>query len=317
MPVDRCGSTQCFRSNLVRYDPVRCTRSPMVGDEVVTAENHEHLEGGCFRMVGRLWTWKGQRWLVSGRGAALLGAVFLVCGALFAATPSTPASAQTWNCTADAFQACSFSNDPGWDEYNNPWNNPAMPPNSYVLSSDSHSNWQVVANQAQCPTSDCAVEAYESAQYNYDNTSGEETISEISQMTSDFSQSMPTGSLGTNGFDAEAAYDIWLNNYALEVMIWVDNQGQTPTGSEVGTADLGGTNYTVFFGGSTYSFVIDNNETSGTVNIQDALDWLVSNEGVSSSSYMTQFNFGWEICSTDGQSDTFTMNSLDLNQSFN
>jgi hypothetical protein len=106
------------------------------------------------------------------------------------------------------------------------------------------------------------------------------------------------------------------NDYGLEVMIWVDNQGQTPGGSEIGTADLASTEYTVYESGSTYSFVMENNETSGTVNIEDALEWLVSNGYTDSSSYMTQFNFGWEICSTDGQSDTFTINNLSLSQNF-
>jgi uncharacterized protein len=232
------------------------------------------------------------------------------------ALPALKAHAQTWNCTATAFHACSFSSDPGWDEYNNPWNNPAMPPNSYTLYANSHSDWEVVANQAACSSTDCAVEAYESAQFNYDNTPGSETISDITRMTSNFSLTMPTGNLYTNGFDAEAAYDIWLNNYGLEVMIWVDNQGQTPAGNAIGTADLAGQQFIVYRGGNTYSFVLGKNETSGNVNILDALLWLTTNNYIAASSYLTQFNFGWEIASTDGQTDTFTVNRLHLNQGF-
>jgi|SRR5579875_384080 uncharacterized protein len=226
------------------------------------------------------------------------------------------AKAQTWDCTAAAYSGCSISSDPGWYEYNNPWNNPAMPPNSYTLNADSHSDWAVEANQAACASDDCPVEAYESAQYNYDNAPGSEEVSDISNMTSSFNETMPTGSLSTNGFDAEAAYDIWLNDYGTEVMIWVDNQGQTPGGSVIGTADIAGQNFTVYLSGSTYSFVLDSNETSGQVDILATLDWLTSNNYIASSSYMTQFNFGWEICSTDGKTDTFTMNGLSLDQSF-
>lgn len=223
---------------------------------------------------------------------------------------------QSWACTAAAFQACTLSSDPGWDEYNNTWNDPAMPPNSYTLNANSHSDWDVVANQAACPTRDCAVESYDSAQYNYENTPGEEQISDISHMSSHFSETMPTGNLATNGFDAEAAYDIWLNDYGTEIMIWVDNQGQTPAGQVIGTTVLAGQEFIVYNSGHTYSFVLGKNETSGQINILDALDWLTANDYISSSSYLTQFNFGWEICSTGGVTDTFTMNQLNLQQSF-
>lgn len=229
---------------------------------------------------------------------------------------AAPLPTQTWSGTAAAFQTVSFQNDPGWDEYNNPWNDPAMPPNSYTLYANSHSDWKVVANQATCATNGCAVEAYESAQYNYNNTSGEQEISDITHMVSHFNETMPTGNLSTNGFDAEAAYDIWLDNYGIEVMIWVDNQGQTPAGSVIGTADLTGKKSTVYKSGNTYSFVLNKNETHGEVNILAALDWLTSNNYIATSSYMTQFNFGWEICSTDGKTDTFTMHGLNLRQGF-
>ncbi len=261
---------------------------------------------GSPNLTGRWWTL-----IVAG-----ICSLALVALGVAGIVPTVKADAATWNCTAAAFQACSVSNDSGWDEYNNPWNNPAMPPNSYTLDANSHSSWQAVANQATCPTSDCAVEAYESAQFNYANTPGSEEIANISTMTSSFDETMPTGSLGTNGFDAEAAYDIWLNNYGLEVMVWVDNQGQTPAGSVIGTATLGGQNFTIYQSGSTYSFVLDTNETQGTVDILAVLHWLTTNGYTSTTSYMTQFNFGFEICSTGGVTDTFTVNALSLTQSF-
>lgn len=229
-------------------------------------------------------------------------------------------TSQTWACTAGPFQACSFSNDPGWDEYNNTFNNPAIPPNSYTLYVNSHSNWEVVANQARCPTTDCAVEAFVSAQYNFDNQPGVQELSDIAYMTSTFRETMPTGNMYTNGFDSEAAYDIWCDNNDLEVMIWVDNQGQTPGGQEIATVRLFGQEFIVYHSGSltdlnsgTYTFVLASNETSGLVNILDVYRWLITNGYISASDYMTQFNFGWEIASTAGQSDTFRLNSLTLN----
>lgn len=221
-----------------------------------------------------------------------------------------------FSCTADAFQACSFANDLGWDVYNNTWNDPAMPPNSYTLFANSHSDWELLANQETCPTLDCAVEAYVSSQYNYDNTAGSQEIADIKNMSSYFSETMPTGNLTTNGFDAEAAYDIWLNNYGIEVMIWVDNQGQTPAGSVIGTARLAGRNYTIYKAGNTYSFILKQNMTHGEIDILPVLQWLTKNNYVDPSSYLTQFNFGFEICSTNSKTDRFAVNALTLQQSF-
>jgi hypothetical protein len=43
-------------------------------------------------------------------------------------------------------------------------------------------------------------------------------LNNITALTSDFTESMPQ----VSDLDAEAAYDVWLNNWATEVMVWVD-----------------------------------------------------------------------------------------------
>ena len=67
------------------------------------------------------------------------------------------------------------------------------------------------------------------------------------------------------GYDAEAAYDLWLDHYKIEVMVWVDNHGQTPAGDVVAQATLGGRRYDVYQGGSRmFSFVLSGRqETHG------------------------------------------------------
>jgi hypothetical protein len=99
-------------------------------------------------------------------------------------------------------------------------------------------------------------------------------------------------------------------------MIWVDNQGQTPAGSVVGTPRLAGHSYTIYQAGNTYSFVLNKNITHGNIDILPALHWLTTNNYIASSSYLTQFNFGFEICSTAGKTDRFAVNALTLQQSF-
>ena len=61
----------------------------------------------------------------------------------------------------------------------------------------------------------------------------------------------------------------------------------------------------------TISFVISD-EQSGTVDILAVLHWLQSDEYVSSTADLGQIDFGWEICSTGGASETFTVSSYTL-----
>lgn len=86
---------------------------------------------------------------------------------------------------------------------------------------------------------------------------------------------MPAGSLRKNGVDAEAAYDMFINGHDTdEVMVWVDNQGQTPAGSRRAVADIDGQKFDMYFAGGTKSFVLTKNETSGTIDYNAILTWL-------------------------------------------
>ena len=58
--------------------------------------------------------------------------------------------------------------------------------------------------------------------------------------------------------------------------------------------------------------VRDSNETSGRIHILTMLDWLGSHGYSAAGSGLNQINFGWEICSTGGKADTFTMSRYDL-----
>jgi hypothetical protein len=159
----------------------------------------------------------------------------------------------------------------------------------------------------------CAVEAYESAQWNYRNV----RYSSIRYLDSGFSETMPTGSLKKNGIDAEAAYDMFLKGADTdEVMVWVDNQGQAPAGSRYGVAVIHRQKFTVYVSGGTKTFVLKKNETRGTIDYLAILTWLHKHRMLASSDTLGQFNFGWEICDTGGKARTFTVHRLTLHQKF-
>jgi hypothetical protein len=192
---------------------------------------------------------------------------------------------------------------------------------SQTLTVHNAGDWSVSADM---PAGNTAVVSYPDTQENYTTTSNTpEPLSDFSSITSSFVENGP-GSGG--GDDYEAAYDIWAggggHNFANEIMIWVDNHGQRPSGVEVGTASIDGVTYNLWHSGkrrarghNTVSLVLPDNEASGSVNILGTLNWLMSNGYVPSGSGLSQIDFGWEICSTGGVSKTFSLASYSITSS--
>jgi Glycosyl hydrolase family 12 len=186
---------------------------------------------------------------------------------------------------------------------------------SQTLTAYNPGQWSVSADM---PAGRTGVVSYPDVQQIYTTTSDTpDPLSSFHSLTSSFTESGP-GSSGGN--DYEAAYDIWAgtgnHNGAQEIMIWVDNHGQTPAGSKVATADIGGTSYSVWSAGKNpVSLVLNTNETSGTINILAALDWLMSNGYMPAGSGVNQIDFGWEICSTGGTAKTFSLTQFGITSS--
>ena len=185
-------------------------------------------------------------------------------------------------------------NNGGFIVYNNEWNKSAGP---QTIWADSYHHWGVQSDQAAANT---AVETYPCVQKDYDNV----PVSSFHLIRNGFTESMP---VGVTGLDAEAADDVWLDNYNLEVMIWVDNHGQRPAGNVVGHATIFGQRFAVWRGGSAYTFALNHNETKGVTHILASIQWLMSHRYIPASVTLTQVNFGWEIASTDGKPMNFAV----------
>jgi hypothetical protein len=223
-------------------------------------------------------------------------------------------SASNGTCGPYSFPGISGSNGSQTNVIQNIWN--PIKGASQTLTASSPGSWSVSANM---PAGNTAVVSYPDTQQIY--TTAKNTpnpLSGYASITSSYAGNSPVGAHD----DYEAAYDIWAgtgsSNYAQEIMIWVDNHGQTPAGSAVASATIDGVGYKIWSTskagavGNTVSMVLNSNQPSGSVNVLDDLKWLESNGYMPAGSGLNQIDFGWEICSTGGVPETFALSQYGI-----
>ncbi len=202
--------------------------------------------------------------------------------------------------TAQGFESCdqwaTFSNG-GFNVYNNIWGGGA---GSQCLWANSYKDWGVRANHPNT-----------GGVKSYPNVSKELSINvdNLANCTSSFRVSRPnTGAYAS-------AYDIWYNNHAYEVMLWMNKTGAVgPIGSYQTTATVGGHNWDIYRGSNgnnmVFSFVRKSNTNSGTVDIKAVSDWLRRNNWFGNVN-LHKIEFGFEITSASGGLD-FTCSDYSL-----
>jgi hypothetical protein len=204
--------------------------------------------------------------------------------------------------------------DTGLNVSNDMWNCPQAACGKQEVWANSSSDWGVVSTMAAGNT---AVLTYPAVQELYGANNQPAPLANASELVSTFAESMPT----TAGTIGEAAYDIWLNGWNTEVMIWVDNQHQVFDRPSVGTATFNGQQFRIYvthgvshgYPTGPIFFVLQNNETSGTVDILAVFHWLERAGYLSATKGgLNAVDFGWEICSTNGVPETFTISHYTL-----
>jgi hypothetical protein len=197
---------------------------------------------------------------------------------------------------------------------NDMWNCPHPACGRQEVWADSSADWGVVSTMANGNT---AVMTYPAVQDLFSSGNPPAPLANARELLSTFTESMPT----TPGTIGEAAYDIWLNNWNTEIMIWVDNQHQHFNRPPVATAVFNGQRFAVYVthgvsGGyprGPFFFVLTQNETSGTVDVLAAIRWLERVGYLSASrTGINAVDFGWEICSTGGAAEDFSVSRYTL-----
>jgi len=191
------------------------------------------------------------------------------------------------------------------------------------LSSNGAGDWQVTANMASGNT---AVESYPDTQDTVTlPTDKPAPISGYTSVKSTYSTTLP-GSPGATD-DYEAAYDIWLSDSTVqawtnqkELMIWTDTHGQTPAGSDTGqswTDASTGKVYEIWANSGTISLVAKSSAGSGSVDLLALYKFLEAHTfngfAMPANAGVDQVGYGFEICSTSGQNETFAVHGFTLN----
>jgi hypothetical protein len=229
------------------------------------------------------------------------------------APPPRPAPTHTvvttsWAWCSSAPSGTSNTLDGRFDLFNNEWNTSANP-GPQTICGNSPSDWQVTSTQR---AGNGEILTYPSVQVNYNGGNGD-PLSDFTTMTSSYAENMNA----VGGTDAEAAYDIWINGLNKEVMVWVDNHDQAPGGSRVATTSFSGSTWGLYETSdkSYMAFVREGNAPAGTVDLHAALAYLEGRGDLSASDTLWQVNFGWEIASTAGGPETFTLSNYSLDSS--
>ena len=227
------------------------------------------------------------------RAAALSAALTTI--ATLALTPSASAASYLYESSAEYAQ---YTDGP-YTYYNDEWGSGY---NTQTLWVSSETNWGVFSTQP----STSGVKSYANQSYTVGTA-----LDSLTSVTSSFNETNPSSG------NWESAYDIWLNSSSIEVMIWTDVSGDVgPLGSSVGTVTLDGNTWTLYSGSNgsnpTYSFVRSGNESSGTVNVLDLLNYLQNTKDYYSNPTLSTIQYGWEISGTGNVQEDFTMNDYSV-----
>ena len=171
-------------------------------------------------------------------------------------------------------------------------------------------NWGVIANHPMTS----GVKSYPHTVRGSVNR----TLSSLGSLTTSFNVSVPgSGNYATT-------YDIWANNWAYEVMLWMNWNGAVGPIAEQYDANgavpafrnlsLGGHTWNVYRGSNganaVFSFLRTSQTNSGNVDVRAILNWLRT-QGWWGDVNVGEVQFGFEISGTNGAA-AFTDNSFSV-----
>ncbi|WP_309115404.1 hypothetical protein [Saccharothrix sp.] len=226
-------------------------------------------------------------------------------GKLIRTTALAAATLLAVTITAPTAQAATFESSDKWATWsnggytvrNNVWGSGV---GFQAIWANSYSNWGVWANHPNTG----GVKSYPHSGKNIGRP-----LSQIGGISSSFNVTVPSGGAYTT------TYDIWAQNHAYEIMVWMNKFGAVgPIGGYQTTATVGGHSWDVYRGSNgsnaVFSFVRRGNTNAGTVDLKAVLDWIRA-RGWYGDVTVGEVQFGFEITSSSGGMD-FRSNSFSI-----
>ncbi|ASU81030.1 hypothetical protein CDG81_10540 [Actinopolyspora erythraea] len=212
----------------------------------------------------------------------------IVCVAVLATLglTATTANAAVWG-SAENFATWS---EGGYTVRDNVWGSGVGP---QTVWANSHADWGVWADHPDTG----GVKSYPHSARAIDSP-----VSALESLNSEFDVTVPdAGSYAT-------AYDIWVDDHDYEIMLWLNQHGAVgPLGPRVATVDVGGHPWEVHRGSNghneVFSFVRQEDTTTGTVDIKSVMSWIVRQDWFSADATVGEVQFGFEITSSSGGMD--------------
>jgi hypothetical protein len=171
------------------------------------------------------------------------------------------------------------------------------------LTATDPGHWHLTTTE---PKGNTGVLMYPSVSQLYDNP----RIKSMTLIRSGFTEAMPH----TPGTVAWAAYDMFLNGtgHANEVMIHTEVVNGCPKCSDfVGHATFAKRGWTLRnYGGGEWVWTPDKYMATGTVHILAMLKWMIGHGHLRPTATLGIVGFGWEICSTGGVPENFSVSNF-------
>jgi hypothetical protein len=187
------------------------------------------------------------------------------------------------------------------------WSGDAGP---QTITACAWNRWTVVSNQPGTGTDD-GVKTYPDTQRHVSLP-----VASLSSLPSSFDVTVPPGggTVPARGKQWNAAYDLWLDNWATEVMVWNTWTMNWQYWYNVrGGVDavIDGVTYHAFTNGSAVWFVRATPTDKGTVDLAHLLQWAVAKGWIRPSAVLQEVEYGFEVAYT-GEPTAFTLNDYTL-----
>ena len=191
----------------------------------------------------------------------------------------------------------------------NMWNCPCGPQLTWA---DRRWHWGVTTRQ---PRGNTAVLSYPDIQRTTTLASGADLpVSRLAAVRSRFAETFPH----LRGVRAQAAYDVWLDGYNKELMIWTDTWHRTPAGHRAGSVRVYGVRWDEWYDppgggdGPVFTFVRHRSVRHGWAHILSMIRVLQHQHRLGPRAGLSDVEFGFELASTGGRWLTFTVTRYQL-----